>query len=82
MPDEFDAQLLRCFAEQETPLAAEPFVSTLCEALPGAARASWRVLPRSVLRALGHSTLSVLRLPLAQLGVACGALLGVWLALT
>ena len=82
MPDEFDAQLLRRFAQHEAPLPAEPFVSTLCEALPGAPRASWKVLPRSVLRALGHSTISVLRLPLAPLAVACGALLGLWLALT
>jgi hypothetical protein len=82
MPDELDAQLRRYFAEQQAPLAAEPFVGTLCAALPGARRASWTVLPRSVLRALGHSTLGVLRRPLAQLAVACGALLGLWLALT
>lgn len=82
MPDEFDAQLLRRFAEAQTPLAAEPFVSTLCAALPSASRAPWRALPRSVLRALGHSTVSGLRLPLAPLAVASGALLGLWLALT
>jgi hypothetical protein len=81
MPDEIDAQLLRRFAEQLTPLAAEPFVSTVCERLSGARRAWWRVLPRSVLRALGHSTLSALRLPLARLALACGAVLGIWLAL-
>jgi hypothetical protein len=82
MPDEFDAQLLRRFAEQETPLPSEPFVSALCAALPHAPRAMWRILPRSVLRALRHSTVSVLRLPLAPLAVAGGALLGLWLALS
>jgi hypothetical protein len=82
MPDELDAQLLRHFAEQPAPLAAEPFVSDLCARLPGVRRASWRTLPRTLLGALGHGMGSALRLPYAQLAVAFGAVLGLWLTLT
>lgn len=82
MSDELDAQLLRHFAEQQAPLCAEPFVSTLCARLPGVRRASWRTLPRNLLGALGHGVGSALRLPYAQLAVAFGALLGLWLAFT
>lgn len=83
MPDEFDAQLLRRFADAREPLADVQFVAQVTARLPPAARlrlsALWSV-PGTILGGLATGISASLRLRHAGLMAVAAAVVTLWAA--